>query len=84
MFRYYQKIPEDLPELEIKATFGLAAPIPFNMPDVHPIFTEEAYKDFQIPENATPRIVSSCCHGNYIVVTIATILFYRGNYCLYY
>ena len=29
--RYFHKIPEELPELELKATFGLAAPIPFEV-----------------------------------------------------
>ena len=57
-FRYYQKIPEELPELELKATFGLAAPIPFEMPAVHAIYTEEAYKDFTVQETAPPKIVS--------------------------
>ena len=58
-FRYYHKIPEDLPELEMKATFGLAAPIPFEVPQVHHIFTEEAYKDFTVQETAPPKIVSN-------------------------
>ncbi|KAL5263438.1 hypothetical protein ACHWQZ_G008721 [Mnemiopsis leidyi] len=58
-FIYYQKIPEELPELELKATFGLAAPIPFEMPEVHAIFTEEAYKDFTVQETAPPKISGS-------------------------
>ena len=61
-FSYYQKIPEELPELELKATFGLAAPIPFEMPEVHAIFTEEAYKDFTVQETAPPKIVSDFCY----------------------
>lgn len=56
--RFYQKIPEELTDLEIKSTFGLAAPIPFEMPPVHPIFTEEAYKDFTVQETAKVKIVS--------------------------
>ena len=59
ILRYYHKIPEELPELELKATFGLAAPIPFEMPAVHSIFTEEAYKDFTVNETAPPKIVST-------------------------
>ena len=58
IFRYYQKVPEELPELELKATFGLVAPLPFEVPPVHAIFTEEAYKDFTVQQTPGPKIVS--------------------------
>lgn len=56
-FIYFHKIPEELPELELKATFGLAAPIPFEVPAVHEIFTEEAYKEFNITDKSTPKVM---------------------------
>ena len=52
----------------MKATFGLAAPIPFEVPAVHAIFTEESYKDFTIKETAPPKIVS------YHVVALVLLL----------
>lgn len=39
-FIYHQKVPDDCPSLEEKATFGLAQPEPFSLPSPSPVRRE--------------------------------------------
>ncbi|KAK2193286.1 hypothetical protein NP493_16g10019 [Ridgeia piscesae] len=47
-FIYHQKVPPVVPELELKATYGLAAPEEFTPPQCSPEWTVEAYTAFNI------------------------------------
>ncbi|XP_041468368.1 BRO1 domain-containing protein BROX-like [Lytechinus variegatus] len=47
-FIYYQKVPEVVPELPSKATYGLASPVEFVMPSKHEDWTAETYNGFKI------------------------------------
>ncbi|XP_063229719.1 BRO1 domain-containing protein BROX-like [Bacillus rossius redtenbacheri] len=42
-FIYHQKVPDDPPELEIKATYGLASPEEFHLPQPSPLWTPVTY-----------------------------------------
>jgi hypothetical protein len=42
--RYFHKVPEQPPELPVKATFGLASAEPYTLPPVNPAWTEDALK----------------------------------------
>lgn len=44
MFRYHQKVPEEVPVLDTKATFGLVSPIDFQIPTPHSLWNLGAYK----------------------------------------
>jgi hypothetical protein len=45
---YHQKVPPTVPELELKATYGLAAPEEFKMPPPDAQWTADVYKAFDI------------------------------------
>ena len=45
---YHQKVPPVAPDLELKATFGLAAPEEFNLPAPNEQWTAAVYKAFDI------------------------------------
>lgn len=47
-FIFHQKVPYDVPELELKATYGLASPEDFQMPSPHPLWTPVTYKAFDL------------------------------------
>lgn len=51
---YHQKVPDELPELEIKATYGLAKPEDFTAPMQHELWTPDSYHSFDITKAATP------------------------------
>lgn len=48
--RYYQTVPGELPELPKQQVFGLATPEDFSLPPIHPMWTEEVYTAFDVPE----------------------------------
>ena len=50
LYSYYHKIPEALPELPKKEVYGLATPDDFTLPPHLPLWTEELYKSFDVPE----------------------------------
>jgi len=45
---YHQKVPPVAPDLELKATFGLAAPEEFKLPEPNAQWTADVYKAFEI------------------------------------
>jgi len=45
---YHQKVPPVAPDLELKATYGLAAPEEFNLPAPNEQWTAAIYKAFDI------------------------------------
>lgn len=47
-FIYHQKVPPVAPDLELKATFGLAAPEEFKLPEPNEQWTAAVYKAFDI------------------------------------
>lgn len=47
---YYQKVPDALPEIPKQQVFGLATPEDFTLPPLHPLWTEEVYASFNVPE----------------------------------
>ena len=50
IYSYYQKVPDALPEIPKQQVFGLATPEDFALPPLHPLWTEEVYAAFNIPE----------------------------------
>ncbi|OQV24742.1 BRO1 domain-containing protein BROX [Hypsibius exemplaris] len=45
---YHQKVPVTPPTLELKATYGLVSPEQFSLPPVHPEWTAQTYKAFDL------------------------------------
>ncbi|XP_006625989.2 BRO1 domain-containing protein BROX [Lepisosteus oculatus] len=50
-FIYFQKVPQDPPDLELKASYGLVEPIAFEFPSVSPQCTPEVYATFDLTKN---------------------------------
>ncbi|XP_064623188.1 BRO1 domain-containing protein BROX-like [Lineus longissimus] len=50
-FIYHQKVPAEIPELELKAEYGLAKPEPFVQPEPHKSWTKTVYDQFDITKN---------------------------------
>ena len=50
LYRYYQKVPDELPEIPKKEVFGLATPEDFTLPPHHQLWTEEVYAAFEVAE----------------------------------
>lgn len=55
---YHQKVPIEVPALELKATYGLVAPEEFKVPDPSPLWSPDTYKAFDISKNPQPDPVS--------------------------
>ncbi|XP_046848261.1 BRO1 domain-containing protein BROX-like [Xenia sp. Carnegie-2017] len=56
-FIYFHKIPEEIPEIEKKASHGLASPQEFSLPSPHQLWTKEVYESFdieKIPKEKAP------------------------------
>ncbi|VDD95901.1 unnamed protein product [Enterobius vermicularis] len=53
-FIYHQKVPDDCPSLEEKATFGLAQPEPFSLPSPSPDWSESVYASFDLSKASMP------------------------------
>lgn len=47
-FIYHQSVPVEVPELEMKATFGLASPVEYQAPTKSKEWTSEAYAGFKM------------------------------------
>lgn len=54
-FIYYQKVPQELPELEKHQVYGLATPEDFTLPPHHTLWTEETYKAFEVSSEASEK-----------------------------
>jgi hypothetical protein len=52
--RYHQKVPTELPELEVKATYGLAKPEEFQPITPSQLWTPETYAAFDISKAPMP------------------------------
>jgi len=52
-YSYHQKVPPVAPDLELKATFGLAAPEEFKLPEPSAQWTAAVYKAFDITKMPT-------------------------------
>nr|XP_057945513.1 BRO1 domain-containing protein BROX isoform X2 [Doryrhamphus excisus] len=51
-FIYFHKVPADPPQLELKANYGLAEPVPFEMPSPSEQCTPEVYASFDLTKGA--------------------------------
>ncbi|XP_053316000.1 BRO1 domain-containing protein BROX [Spea bombifrons] len=47
-FIYFQKVPPQAPELELKANYGLVEPVPFELPAISPLWTPETHAGFDL------------------------------------
>ncbi|XP_018412007.1 PREDICTED: BRO1 domain-containing protein BROX [Nanorana parkeri] len=47
-FIYFQKVPAELPEMELKANYGLVEPVPFEFPAMSPQWTPETQAGFDL------------------------------------
>jgi len=50
---YHEKVPHDAPQLELRATYGLAAPEPYTPPPPAPLWTSATYAAFDLTKNMT-------------------------------
>ena len=48
IYRYHQKVPPEVPTLELKATYGLASPEEFSMPGASALWTADTYAAFDV------------------------------------
>lgn len=51
-YRYFHKVPVEAPVLELKADYGLAEPIPFELPSLSEQCTAEVYATFDLTKGA--------------------------------
>jgi len=58
LFSYFHKIPEEVPELELKATHGLASPQEFTLPAPHAMWAGDTYTGFDASKAHPPQPVS--------------------------
>ena len=58
---YYQKVPQELPELEKHQVYGLATPEDFTLPPHHTLWTEETYKAFEASSEASEKYDTKVC-----------------------
>ena len=56
---YFHKVPDQPPELPVKATFGLASAEPYTLPPVNPAWTEDALKSLK--SGKTPHDKPEVC-----------------------
>ena len=56
---YFHKIPAEPPELELKATHGLASPQEFSMPSPHAMWSADTYAGFDASKANPPKVKSS-------------------------
>lgn len=47
-YRYFHKVPQEAPALELKASYGLAEPITFELPPLSSQCTSEVYTTFDL------------------------------------
>ena len=55
-FRYFHKVPPEPPELEMKATYGLASPQDYILPNLHPLWTGDVYAAFDVSKATPPKV----------------------------
>lgn len=55
---YHQKVAYDPPILELKATYGLAAPEPYTPPALNPLWSKEVYEKMNSKMAPKPQEVS--------------------------
>ncbi|MBN3305919.1 BROX protein, partial [Amia calva] len=62
-FIYFQKVPAEPPQLELKASYGLAEPAAFEFPPLSSQCTPEVYATFDLTRGAKDDkvFISSCC-----------------------
>lgn len=51
-FIYFHKVPVEAPQLELKASYGLAEPIPFELPPLSEQCSSEVYATFDLTKGA--------------------------------
>uniref|UniRef100_A0A8C9ZAH9 BRO1 domain-containing protein BROX n=1 Tax=Sander lucioperca TaxID=283035 RepID=A0A8C9ZAH9_SANLU len=51
-FIYFHKVPAEPPQLELKASYGLAEPVPFELPPLSEQCTAEVYATFDLTKGA--------------------------------
>uniref|UniRef100_A0A3B5KR81 BRO1 domain-containing protein BROX n=1 Tax=Xiphophorus couchianus TaxID=32473 RepID=A0A3B5KR81_9TELE len=51
-FIYFHKVPAEPPQLELKASYGLAEPVPFELPPLSEQCTPEVYATFDLTKGA--------------------------------
>lgn len=63
-FIYFHKIPEEAPELELKATHGLASPQEFTLPTPHAMWAGDTYAGFDVSKAHPPQQQSQGAAGD--------------------
>ena len=75
IFSYHQKIPFDPPELELKATYGLAAPDDYTLPPMAPLWTTVTYSAFDLTKNLSDDASAKSVSIQWIVMHLSFFLF---------
>jgi hypothetical protein len=73
--RYHQKVPDDPPELELKATYGLVSPNEVPMPSPSPLWSPQSYAAFDTPKTNAKDPANS------VRVTVLNNLYLIGIKC---
>lgn len=63
-FIYFHKIPEEAPDLELKATHGLASPQEFTLPAPHAMWGGDTYAGFDVSKAHPPQPKSQGAAGD--------------------
>ncbi|XP_067941535.1 BRO1 domain-containing protein BROX-like [Watersipora subatra] len=52
-FIYHQKVPEAIPDIDVKASYGLVTADEFKLPSPNPLWTPDSYKCFNVAANVS-------------------------------
>lgn len=83
-FIYFQKVPEVVPELDLKAQYGIVQPEPYCIPSTHDSWKQEVYAGYSISKNVdtSKKGKSSTKDADVVPVKEADIKVTRGTDCV--
>lgn len=82
-FIFHQKVPEVLPEMNLKATYGLVQPESYTMPAMSPLWTKTIYAGFSVSKNVKKdKNIKSEKEGDVVPVKEPDIKVTKDNGCV--
>lgn len=83
-FIYFQKVPEVVPEMDLKATYGLVQPEPYAVPDISPSWKPAIYAGFSVSKNVenSKKDKKPVKDADVVPVKEPDIKVTRGNDCV--
>ena len=73
VYRYFHKIPAEAPQLELKASYGLAEPIAFELPALSEQCTPEVYATFDLTKGAKNAFILQVQYWKLLPTEFGTI-----------